>query len=348
MSPVGRRSLDKASEDRQECAPNFDRMNAPPADLQLMRCPQSKGALSFDSETGMLGAQGRLYPLKEHKGERFIDFLQEGVTDPIVRAQKEIYEAQDNRYGSQLSADVTFMERFVDGYVSGGVKNKDALLRKAMKALPLDAGCRVIELGCNDGRFLNALTAMHRCQGVGIDVSERAIRRAIESRPSRLRTRFHVAQAAALPFVDESFDCAISFDVFEHLGHEGVQGALRECGRILKPGGVLLVYVISRNDRFTLHETFRTVSDGALGIDNQEGHSYENFLSPDEFRHYATEAGFSTEWVKAYHAFWTLLAEEQLGNRLPRLCYPLLALLDYPLTRSERGNGFLALARRSA
>lgn len=323
-------------------------MNASPADLEIMRCPRSKGTLSFDPETGMLGAQGCLYPLKEHNGERFIDFLQEGVTDPVVRAQKEIYEAQDNRYGSQLAADVTFMERFVGGYVSGEVKNKDTFLRKAMKALPLDARSRALELGCNDGRFLNALTALHGCQGVGIDVSERAIRRAIESRPSRLQTRFHVAQAAALPFADESFDCAISFDVFEHLGHDGVHGALRECRRVLKPGGVLLVYVISRNDRFTLHETFRTISQGALGVDNQEGHSYENFLTPEEFRLYATEAGFLAEWVKAYHAFWTLLAEEQLGNRLPRLCYPLLALLDYPLTRSERGNGFLALARRGA
>ena len=45
---------------------------------------------------------------------------------------------------------------------------------------------------------------------------------------------FQVAFAEALPF-DECFDAILSFDVFEHV--KSVQSALRECFRVLKPGG---------------------------------------------------------------------------------------------------------------
>lgn len=47
--------------------------------------------------------------------------------------------------------------------------------------------------------------------------------------------------AAKLAFDDASFDFVYSFDVFEHLPDPGA--VLREAGRVLRPGGVMLAYV---------------------------------------------------------------------------------------------------------
>lgn len=71
----------------------------------------------------------------------------------------------------------------------------------------------------------------------GIDTHPTMIKAAKEFAASKgfsEKMSFQVAFAEALPF-DECFDAILSFDVFEHV--KSVQSALRECFRVLKPGG---------------------------------------------------------------------------------------------------------------
>lgn len=49
---------------------------------------------------------------------------------------------------------------------------------------------------------------------------------------------FDTGVGEALPYEDQSFDAILSLDVFEHV--QSVENVLRECWRVLKPGGVLL------------------------------------------------------------------------------------------------------------
>lgn len=280
-------------------------------------------------------------------GEPFADFVAGGELSAIVQDQQKLYEALDSRYAVQLESDSAFIQRFVADFAAGRVKNKEAVLRAALLDLSLGPQSVALEVGCNDGRFLNALCTLTGCSGAGVDLSQRAIRRAIALRPKNVATDLAVAQASALPFADASFDAVFSFDVLEHLGHDGVRDALKECRRVLRPGGALLVYVVSRKDQFTLHDTVRAASKGLWGTDSDEGHDRPNFLTPDEFRQYAGQAGFRVTALKAHHAFWTLFAEEYLGNRLPAAAYSVLAALDYPLLKNEHGNGFIAKAELS-
>lgn len=309
--------------------------------LAYLRCPVTRAPLERRGSE-LLGNTHR-YRVHPHQHGEFVDFLSGTSVDANTEAQRAIYDAAESRYHVQIDADPGFMGRFVADYVKGRVKNKDALLREALLRLPCGPGSLALEIGCNDGRFINVLCELRGVDGLGVDVSTQAVRRAIAHRPEGVRSAFHVAQATQLPLADATVDCIISFDVFEHLGHDAVAKTMKECRRVLRPGGALLVYVVSRNDRFTLHETFRTVSHGAHGVDRAEGHLHENFLLPDEFRAYARAANLTVERLVAYHAFWTLFAEEHLGNRLPAFVYPLLGLLDFPLVKSERGNGFLAV-----
>jgi cyclopropane fatty-acyl-phospholipid synthase-like methyltransferase len=277
-----------------------------------------------------------------------VDFTTAETATPLARLQQQLYDSSESQYSRLARENPGFMAELVARYRSARVKNKDALLRRAIAKLPLGPGSRAVEVGCNDGRFLNALCAIHGCEGVGLDLSPVAVERALSLRPAELRTSFHVADAAALPLAGASADAVIALDVLEHLGHDGCRAFLSEARRVLRPGGSVLVYVVSRNDRYTLHETFRTISGGRVGVDAGEGHVYENFLLPDEWRAMVEEAGLSSRSLEAYHGFWTLYFEEQFANRLPELGFRLMRLFDYPLTRSERGNGFLALAEKRA
>lgn len=316
-------------------------------DLSRLRGPGTDEPLTF-SGPASVRTRERSFPIVEAGGASFIDFVTGTPLEEAVAKQQHLYDDQRSRYAQQVASETAFLERFVDDFVADRVKNKEALLRRELAALGLGTGSLAVEIGCNDGRFLDALSAMTGCNGLGFDVSTVSIARAVQVRPSRARTAFHAAQAEALPVGTGAADAIISFDVFEHLGHEGVRRTLRECHRVLAANGRLVIYVVSRRDRFTLHETFRTVSNGAVGVDAGEGHVYENFVSPDELRTWAREASLRVVRLEAYHGFWTLFAEEHLANRLPKWVYPWLHRLDYPLVRAEHGNGFLAVLERAS
>ena len=311
---------------------------------EFLRCPRSGEPLRLEGDR--LVSSAATYPLRRVEGgEAYADFRLE--LDAVAELQRETYEQEESRYLQEGLADKrAFMAEFVEARRRGQVKAKEEFLLRALRELRLRPGSRVLEVGCNDGRYVDTVAALHGCEGVGVDLSERAIAQALAARPEGLRTRFHVAQANALPFADASFDVLLSFDVFEHLGHPGFVATMRECHRVLRPGGVLLVYVVSQKDTFTLHETIRRVSHGKLGVDDGEGHRYENFIHPDFFRAVATESGLRVKTLTAYHGYWTLLAEECLHNVAPRFFYRLFSFLDAPLVRAEHGNGFLAWSVR--
>lgn len=313
----------------------------PELDTLLLRCPVTRARLKQAKDGASLEAGPRSYPVERYREGWLVDFLSSTDQSAEVLNQRTVYDASDSRYDFQRAQDGAFMQRFVAQFAEGRTKNKERLLGDSLRSLCLTPNQRVLEVGCNDGRYLNAVCALHRCQGYGIDVSRVALRRGLEYRPSLASLQLFLAEAKALPFADGVFDAVISFDVFEHLGHPAAQAALAEIARVLRPGGVAVLYVVSRRDRFTLHETLRTISKGRVGVDCAEGHRYENFITPDELRAYAKAAGLVTHSMQAYHAFWTLFSEEYLANRPPRFFDGLFRLLDWPLTRREYGNGFL-------
>ena len=95
---------------------------------------------------------------------------------------------------------------------------------------------KVMDLGCGTGVVLHDLAA-EKASPVGVDMNRLALGM------SRSRGEFDLVQAdgTALPFEANSFDAAIGLDVFEHI-KDDVQ-AFRECARVLKPGGILVLSV---------------------------------------------------------------------------------------------------------
>jgi SAM-dependent methyltransferase len=102
----------------------------------------------------------------------------------------------------------------------------------------------VLEIGSGPGEL--ALEIARRLPGaevVGIDLAEAMIERAIERvRAERLdgRVGFLLADGAALPLADASFDVAVSTLSLHHWAEPATVFA--EIDRVLRPGGVALIY----------------------------------------------------------------------------------------------------------
>jgi 2-polyprenyl-3-methyl-5-hydroxy-6-metoxy-1,4-benzoquinol methylase len=108
-------------------------------------------------------------------------------------------------------------------------------LRRSFLASHLSWGDRVLDVGCGDGWFCEAL-ARDGFAVAGTDVSAVAIGRARERCPG---VEFAVCGETALPFGDGAFDVAWLGEVLEHV-RDGL-GLLAEAARVVGPGGRLLV-----------------------------------------------------------------------------------------------------------
>lgn len=92
-----------------------------------------------------------------------------------------------------------------------------------------------LDIGCGEGRFCRAL-ADEGIATTGIDPTPALLAAARSRHP--LGT-YVEADAADLPFEDESYDLAVSY--FTLIDIEDAEAAIREMARILKPGGSLLI-----------------------------------------------------------------------------------------------------------
>ncbi len=109
---------------------------------------------------------------------------------------------------------------------------------------------RVLEIGCGTGHATYAVAALGVAQAVGIDsalddaqsaVERELVREALLDADAARRAHLERADAADLPFEDETFDAVFSFSALEHM--QRVPEVLAEIRRVTRPGG-LSVHVV--------------------------------------------------------------------------------------------------------
>lgn len=116
------------------------------------------------------------------------------------------------------------------------------LNRIAVDELGIDSGEAVLEIGCGHGRTLARLAAVPGAHLAGVDASEvmvrlarKRMRRWIEAG----RAEVALASSVKIPHPDRRFDAAFAVHVVYFWSDPLVD--LREIGRVLKPGGRLLL-----------------------------------------------------------------------------------------------------------
>ncbi len=118
----------------------------------------------------------------------------------------------------------------------GGLKATEELIGLCH----IDISKHVLDVGCGVGITPCYIARKYGCQVVGVDISEKMIRRARE-RAKREglegKVEFRVADAQELPFGDNTFDIAISESVIAFL--EDKEMGIKERVRVTKPGGYI-------------------------------------------------------------------------------------------------------------
>jgi SAM-dependent methyltransferase len=92
-------------------------------------------------------------------------------------------------------------------------------------------GRQTLEIGCGEGRVARDLKARGH-HVVAIDNSPTLLRYALEADPDG---HYELADAAALPFADGSFDLVVAYNSLMDV--EDMPAAVREAARVLEPGG---------------------------------------------------------------------------------------------------------------
>ena len=190
------------------------------------------------------------------------------------------------------------------------------------------AEIHLVDVGCSRGQFVaDAKNAGFRAEGV-----EPAPRIAAAARAEGLDV--HTGLLEEVGFADASFDAVTLFEVIEHL--KAPLPLLRECRRILRPGGVVCLT--------TGNAASWTVA--ALGarwdyFDMARDGGHVSFYNPRSLALLATRAGY------APLAIGTARVRLSEGEALHAIAKPAAELLNLPARLAGRGHDMTAYLRRN-
>jgi len=187
--------------------------------------------------------------------------------------------------------------------------------------LGVDAGVRLLDIACGSG-FAPSVAARRGALVSGIDASEQLVTIAAARTPSG---SFLAGDMFALPFTDDSFDVATSFNGI----WKGCEGALEEAKRVLVRGGRIGLTFWGRFERLGLMPYFLKVielSPASHGTASMEQGDTKNVIE-DMLR--ATGAGDRqrsqrvarrADCRSSARGGWAICARDR-GRRLRRVLY---------------------------
>jgi 2-polyprenyl-6-hydroxyphenyl methylase/3-demethylubiquinone-9 3-methyltransferase len=184
-------------------------------------------------------------------------------------------------------------------------------LREHFAAPPGVPGPRaldILDVGCGAGFLARRLAAQgHSLHGLDFSRGSLLVSRRAEG-PSR-RVRYLQGDALRLPFANGVFDAVCSMDFLEHVEDPAV--AVREAGRVLKPGGLFFFHTFNRNPLAWL--VIIKGLEWFVRNTPEHMHVLRLFIKPRELARYCLEGGMTpVEWTGVRpdfrrRAFWKML-----------------------------------------
>lgn len=209
----------------------------------------------------------------------------------------------DDRYFDDLSRRYRERNRFA----RRRIENVFALL-------PALRGRRLVDLGCGMGTF-TLEAARHGAVALGVDPAPAAVAAAtrVAAAEGVTGARFIRADAARLPLAGGAADVVVAADLTEHLDGDTLGQVLGESARILRDGGVMVVYTPEHT------HLFERLRERRLLLRPDPSHI--GIRSADELAAAVRAAGLHVELVRylpSHLPIWNLL-ERAFASRVPLL-----------------------------
>ena len=229
---------------------------------------------------------------------------------------------------SELAYDETYSGNAAENYerffvpTIGGPVAED-LIAEAQ----LVPGERVLDVGCGTGVVtrMAAKRVTRVGEVVGLDVHPAMLAVARHATPRDLTINWLEASADAIPLPDDSFDVVLCQMSLQFMPSQ--LGVLREMGRVLRPGGRLVLNVPGPTPPL-----FQHLADALTKHINSEAAHFVHIVfsinEPDELRQLATNAGFGQVDVSrqmkslplpaAQDFMWQYICSTPLANIIER------------------------------
>jgi 2-polyprenyl-6-hydroxyphenyl methylase / 3-demethylubiquinone-9 3-methyltransferase len=147
---------------------------------------------------------------------------------------------------------------------------------------------KVLDVGCGAGFLANDL-ARKGLSVTGVDLSPESVKVAAAHDETN-SVRYEVADAARLPYPDQSFDVVTAMDFLEHV--EDPAAIIKEMGRVLKPGGLFFYHTFNRN--FLCWLVVIKMVEWIVKNTPKHMHVLRLFIKPSELEAYCQNSGMRT------------------------------------------------------
>jgi ubiquinone/menaquinone biosynthesis C-methylase UbiE len=84
------------------------------------------------------------------------------------------------------------------------------------------------------------------------------------ARERRLTVKTKIGDMLNLPYEDESFDCLLSYQVIYHTDSKGIQKAIGEIGRVLRPGAEFFITLISKQNKSYIEHRNECIDENTI------------------------------------------------------------------------------------
>ena len=166
---------------------------------------------------------------------------------------------------------------------------------EALRRVSLEPGSHVLDVGCGVGTFLR-LVAERGARPFGLDASEELIELARMRVPD---ADLRVGEMEALPYQDDTFDLVTGFNSFFFA--TDIVAALREAGRVAKPGAPIFIQVWGPHERNEL-EAMKEIVRPFMPPRPTDAPHEPDYSEPGVLENIARQAGLEPE--STFDATW--------------------------------------------
>ncbi len=257
----------------------------------------------FNADHAYLGANAfeTAIPLSDLSSDDVLSFraFSDDLTDPIPWHQSWHLLPADDLPFPPHSSQQRISQQAIDNqwfhFAGGTFVHKLSTILEQYFSMDIAKTNSILDWGCGCGRLTKHLSEYSDAAICGVDIDSYNVDWCLKNLP---RATFSLVDPwKPLPFEDASFDFIIGHSVFTHLSEAAQFFWLDELCRVLKPGGALLVTVMSSlsllNDRLSEREMNNLLQAGYLdvghqpdGVDEVEPGYYRKVYHRPEYIHH--------------------------------------------------------------